>query len=107
MARLALFALLLQLALSFGHVHPLSADAAARVAPAAAIADPGGANPDPDDSYCASCAILALLSGGQVASAPAVAMPVSPAAALTPNVAHRLRLAARHDSFRPRALPIS
>jgi predicted benzoate:H+ symporter BenE len=106
-ARLALFALLLQLGLSFGHVHPLRADAAALAAPVAAMADPGSADPDPDESYCASCAILTLLSGGHVASAPTLAMPVSLAATLAPIAMDRFRLVARHDSFRSRAPPTS
>jgi hypothetical protein len=106
-ARLALFALLLQLALSFGHVHPLRTDAATLAAPTAATTDPGGGHPDPDESYCASCAILSLLSGGHVAVAPAVASPAFHVAVLAPIAADRVRLIARHNSFRSRAPPIS
>jgi hypothetical protein len=107
LARLALFALLLQLALSFGHVHSLRTDAAALAAPAAATTDPTGGHPDPDESYCANCAILSLLSGGHVAAAPAIATPAFQIAALTPIATDPVRLTACHDSYRSRAPPVS
>ena len=68
---LALLALVLQLGLSFGHVHGTrgSHPAAAQTA----TADAGNASSTGDSSdadYCATCAILALLTGAQTASCP-------------------------------------
>ena len=79
-AWVALLALTLQLGLAFGHVHGLHA-----VQPVlTATTDAGNAAPshtnggDQDDAdYCATCAILALLTGAQTATAPIVGLPVS------------------------------
>src|SRR5436190_9818651 len=74
----ALLALTLQLGLAFGHVHRPHAVQPALTAMAdagntAASRTSGGGQDDTD--YCATCAILALLTGAQTASAPAVAPP--------------------------------
>src|SRR5919112_4378870 len=73
---LALFALALQLGLSFGHVHAGHGGNAAFVAPApniAATSQP--ADEDDDEAHCSICAINALLSGAQVAAAPVIPTP--------------------------------
>ena len=112
-AVVALLALLLQLALSFDHVHLAHADwAAAAIAAAtsdfAVIASPPqrGSDEDPDD-YCSTCAILALLTGSQIAVAPVLAAPAVHTIAVAPIVAVAVRLVRRHDAFRSRAPPHS
>jgi hypothetical protein len=111
-AVLAAVALLLQIALSFGHMHGL--DTASANHPVAAALDAGGSgqpqHPDGDDHesrHCAICAILALLSGAQTAAAPVLAVPALPAAARVAGEAAILRLLARHDAFRSRAPPLA
>lgn len=108
-ARVALLALLLQLALSFGHVHaPQIGQPGATVTIAAdAAAAPQQPADDHGDDYCAICAVLALLSGAQTAAAPVVSTPAAHAIAVVAIEITTLRLAARHDSFRPRAPPVS
>jgi hypothetical protein len=103
---LALLALALQLALSFGHVH---VGAASPVAVAAAAIDTDRQTPSGDkhDDYCAICAVLSLLSGAQIATAPAVFLPVLIAAAELPSTTEAVRIAATHTAFRSRAPPIS
>lgn len=106
----ALFALALQLVLSFGHVHGVAAAHASQVT---AIADSGerAAAPQPDtgdpgdNDYCAICAVLTLLTGAQAASAPVF---VPPAAIIANNIVFADQaplLGARHAAFRSRAPP--
>jgi hypothetical protein len=110
-ALVALFALLLQLALSFGHLHIAHADQPGF--PAVAASDPGSTpqpqhpDHDHDAQYCAIYAILALLTGAQAAAAPAVAMPATYATAVLADASMGVRLVARLDAFRSRAPPIS
>ena len=108
---LALFALALQLALSFGHVHGTTAAHAAQVT---AIADSGerAAAPQPDtgdhgDDYCAICAVLTLLTGAQAASAPVFAPPAVIASAEIAFAQEAPRLGSQHAAFRSRAPPQS
>jgi hypothetical protein len=58
----ALFALALQLALSFGHVHldDLSGQAPAQIETSGTSAPASGDTPDHADGYCALCAIIHL-----------------------------------------------
>ena len=101
----ALFSLALQLALSFGHV-----DAVAAHRPAVmAVADGSGPSQPAsnDDPYCAICATLAMLSGAQIANAPAIApvvVSISVEMAITSEAATAVR---RCAAFRSRAPPIS
>src|ERR1700744_4915945 len=78
-AWVALLALAIQLGLSFGHVHALNGERPAAVQTAAtdSTSSPAPQNgADHDDDYCAICAVLALLSGAQTASAPDVPLPI-------------------------------
>jgi hypothetical protein len=105
----ALLTLALQLTLSFGHVHGLKAETSTAVATTANSPDqpqpPGGH--DPNDDYCAICAVLTMLNGAQCATAPALATPNARVTPLPPPAPAMLRLIARHDSFRSRAPPLS
>lgn len=104
----ALLALVLQLGLSFGHVHGLDAEPSGK---AAASVAHGGTNPskpdtgDHDDDYCAICAIMAMLSGAQTASAPALASPISLASAETAASPETIDIASTPSAFRSRAPP--
>src|ERR1700730_7851894 len=75
----ALFALALQLALSFGHVHlderrgraPAQFETSCTTAPA------GGDRPDHADGYCALCAIIHLAGALVPAAMPFLPVPVA------------------------------
>lgn len=105
-----LLALTLQLGLTFGHVHGLRA-----VQPAlAATADAGNTAPshtndgDQDDTdCCAICAILALLTGAQTASAPVVTPPAEPATIAVTFLVEAACIDSRCAAFRSRAPPRS
>jgi hypothetical protein len=105
-AALALFALLAQVGLSFGHVHWHTIKPGIAVT---ALAAGGSAPADQrdDDDYCAICAVLTMLNGAQCATAPALATPSARVTPLPPPAPAMLRLIARHDSFRSRAPPLS
>lgn len=112
---LALVALLLQIVLSFGHVHGLAefADANGHAALAAAAqaspAEPPGS--DPDDHHhgapdlCAICATLTLVHAGVAATPPPLPLPALAGSAdsrALPALAHA---ALKATAFQPRAPP--
>jgi hypothetical protein len=109
-AWLALLALTLQLGLAFGHVHGLHA-----VQPVlTATTDAGHTAPshtnggDQDDTdYCATCAILALLTGAQTATAPVVAPPAELATIEVTFLVEAVCIDSRCAAFRSRAPPLS
>ena len=105
---LALFALALQLVLSFGHIH--AEDLAGKPVAMAALAQPGtpqGDTPghDDDDKFCDICAALALLASGQVAAPPALILPVAFRAAPLQVASDSLVAAFHRAAFRSRAPP--
>jgi Protein of unknown function (DUF2946) len=126
-SRLALFALLIQFALSFGHCHPLAAQAAIRTGlthadlvqsgTSAARDAANGAvhkqlpfSPDSDQppaDGCAICAVMALASNVLLAKPPA--LPLSQAVEhvyLTTDAGFAHRTSAHHG-FQSRAPPLS
>jgi hypothetical protein len=108
-AILALFALALQLGLSFGHFHraALPSDAAGlhAVVDAAANAHrhpaPDGLSPDD----CDICASIVLAGTAVHAVAPALAVPVAFAPAVVVSPARVATPVARRVAFNPRAPP--
>jgi len=113
--RLALFALALQLALSFGHVHredifgPSSAASAAAALPAADTSSPASSDQPSkhSDDYCAICATISLLGGSFVATPPQLPVPlVSHAAEPTDGIVAIL-VAPRRAAFQSRAPPVA
>jgi hypothetical protein len=111
--RLALFALAVQLLLSFGHIHrddiygPDSASASAAAQPAANDSQPQPTNQPSkhSDDYCAICATMALLNTSFVAEAPQLPVPV-----ISHAVEHVDRvvvaiMAPRRTAFQSRAPP--
>ncbi len=120
-ARLALFALLVQFALSFGHNHgfaqaaPIlksSADGA-RAAEAhgrAAIEKRSPANPDRDqqgDDNCAVCAVAAMASTMLFATPPLLLLPQAVEFLYLTTDAEFIHLKSAGTAFQPRAPPAS
>jgi hypothetical protein len=72
--RLALFALVVQLVLAFGHAHGFMAQAAPSIHSSQQIPAPGHSDQHPDD-FCAICAVIALASTAVAAAPPALPVP--------------------------------
>ena len=107
-ARIALFAIAVQLVLSFGHVHAFATQAAPSIQSAQQQLPPQ--NPDPDqhrDDFCAICAVVAM-AGTAVAAAPP-ALPVPQAFELAPSVTEATFEHPRfaRAAFQSRAPPLS
>lgn len=125
-ARLALFALAVQVVLSFGHFHRDAAEAAPGIAPIAqsgaaapgAIARhlsttskpspaPGHKNhPHPGD-YCAICAVMALAGTVMVSEPPVLRLPEAYDFLYLVTDAEFAHLAGSRVVFQPRAPPAS
>jgi hypothetical protein len=111
-AVVALFALLFQLALAFGHVHfaPNAPLAVAAVTAGGGDAGTPG-QPDtghkPDNDYCAICAVMTLLTGAQTAASPALVLPADIFSTEIASVAVAVRFASLQVAFRSRAPPLS
>jgi hypothetical protein len=106
----ALLALTLQIVLSFGHGHGFDAGPAPSVAGTsggASVPSPSGGTGQHDEDYCATCAILALLTGAQTASGPVFVLLVALASAEITVAPEAPRLGASRTAFRSRAPPLS
>jgi Protein of unknown function (DUF2946) len=107
-ARLALFAIAVQFALSFGHVHALVAQAAPSIQ--SAQQQLPQQNPDPDqhrDDFCAICAVVGMASMAMAATPPALPVPQAfELAQLTPEATFEHPRFAR-AAFQSRAPPLS
>src|SRR6516165_12418419 len=73
----ALFALVLSLALSFGHAHLDNLPAPAQIEASGTTAPASGDTPDHADGYCAICAIVHLARVLLPVGPPALALPVA------------------------------
>jgi hypothetical protein len=111
-SRLALFALGIQLALSFGHIHlhDFIPDSTRSAAIEAAVASPGenapGHHPDGSpDTDCAICALLHLASGSPPAEPPALPLPVRTGSTGLWALAEVLAASAPHSLFQARGPP--
>ncbi len=106
----ALLALTFQLGLAFGHVHGLHAAqpvlSATTDAGNTAPSQTNGGDQDNND-YCATCAILALLTGAQAATAPIVVLPIWSTSAEITFAPEAARIVAQRAPFRSRAPPLS
>jgi hypothetical protein len=117
-ARLALLALLVQFALSFGHVHGFALKAASAT-PSALPADhaaDGKARPQPapvkhdsDQStdICAICAVMAMASTVLLSSPPILLLPDTVAILHRITDAEFAHLKSTSTAFQPRAPPAS
>jgi hypothetical protein len=111
-ACVALLALVLQLALSFGHVHFGHVHLAQADHPASTAADVAGHKGTPQqpgndhqDNYCAVYAVLTLLGGAMVATAPIVPAHAALAAPEVPAATEAVRVGPPHRAYQPRAPP--
>jgi hypothetical protein len=112
-SRLALFALAVQLLLSFGHFHPL--DLPGLRADATVVASSGDASSpqqpshhgsDPAD-YCAICAVMALAGTVVVSTPPVLDVPQAFAFLYAATDAKFVHLDSARVAFQPRAPPVS
>jgi len=107
----ALFALAVQLVLTFGHVHldGLGGHSSVRIeAAAVALAPAGHQGPKAADDYCATCALIHLAGALVPAAAAALALPLVFGQLHRPRVALRLALPASPPaSFAARAPPLA
>lgn len=111
--RLALFALAVQLTLSFGHIHPEDIfGPRAGTAPVVAAADGQSQPLTPDrhssqnDDYCAICASMYLLGSSAVPAAPQLLpLPVVWQPVVHFSLAARAVVAPRRAPFQSRAPP--
>jgi hypothetical protein len=105
---LALIALAIQFWVSFGHVHGIGAHepASAHSRTAQNLPSPTpDQRGDHDDDYCAICAVLALVSTSQTASAPAIALVVAPVSVVRWQIAATDKFESPRTAFRSRAPP--
>ncbi len=106
---LALFALTVQLVLSFGHIH--ADEIAGRPEALAAISQPATPHDDApgqdhdDDKFCGICAVLHLLSVAHAVAPPALPLPVAFRAAPRLTGSESLVATFHHAAFRSRAPP--
>jgi len=110
-AGLALLALLVQIVVSFGHIHPEDfrpAAAATATASAAAHAQPGRSDPLPPghpDDDCPICMAVHMAAMGLVTVPPAVAIPTEFSLIAHERPAAQAAVVARYVLFRTRAPP--
>jgi hypothetical protein len=107
-SRLALLALAIQFALSFGHFH----GAAAQAGPAIASVQQQrpGSNPDSDQQTgdnCAICAVMALANTVLFATPPVLLLPQAVEFLYLATDAEFMHLNSARVAFQPRAPPVS
>jgi hypothetical protein len=109
LSHVALFALAIQFALSFGHFHGVAATPAVQVVRSLSAPQPAsdpGSGEHPGD-ICAICAVMAMANAALYAAPPVVLLPQAVAFAyLTPD-ADLIRVNSVRAAFQPRGPPIS
>jgi hypothetical protein len=126
-SRLALFSLVVQFALSFGHFHALAAPSDSVVAPSASVSlrtalvnavdltaevgpQQGPTKHDGDQrdhDGCAICAVIAIASAAFFSSPAVLLSPEAFELFYCSTDAEFIRLRSAHTSFQPRAPPVS
>ncbi|WP_291850230.1 DUF2946 family protein [Bradyrhizobium sp.] len=111
-SRLALFALAIQIALSFGHFHgaaPADVASHAQVEAASETAQqPQPSHHDPDQrAACAICAIISSTDSFVFATSPLLELPETVEPRYLTAKAEFAHLGPRHHAFRSRAPPAS
>lgn len=106
----ALFALSLQLALSFGHVHVGTTATPSVLAALTSQADSDGTpshrgSHHPADDLCAICVVSGLIGSAQTSTPPALVPPTAVATALLAFVPDTTDAGQRRVAFRSRAPP--
>jgi hypothetical protein len=106
-ARAALFALVVQLAFSFGHFHAITAQAAPSIQSTQQLPAPV---PDPDqhsDDFCAICAVVAMASSAMAAAPPALPIPQAFELTRPPADVTFVYVRSARAAFQSRAPPLS
>src|SRR6185369_4002892 len=125
-SRLALFALAIQFALSFGHFHAdvaraapalqagladpdlaIAAAPAAQEAPSEAAQQPAGHDTDQPTSDCAICAVLSLANNFLFSTPPLLELPQAVELLHLTTGSEFTHLGSLHPAFRSRAPPVS
>jgi hypothetical protein len=110
-SRLALFALLLQFALAFGHVHWLTAPDGVGATVAERHTGSSPASPDPDqqpsNDGCAICAVTAMAQSILLSPAPVLVLPQAVEFRLAIATAAPVSRVGIETAFQPRAPPIA
>jgi hypothetical protein len=112
-ARLALFAMLVQFALTFGHSHwfaQATSLAQASIQQSASVEKQSPAGPDreqPGDDNCAICALVAMAGTVVSASPPALLLPQAIELLYRTTDAEFVHLKSAAAAFQPRAPPAS
>jgi hypothetical protein len=110
-SRLALLALAIQFAVSFGHFHPTAVPAGRAVqdvAPSAQQQPPAGRESDQQTSdACEVCALIALASTGLFATPPLLSLPQGSEFSSLTTDAGFAHLSSARAAFQPRAPPVS
>lgn len=104
---LALFALALQLGLSFGHFH--NDLAIASISANGAQASTPDTNPDQDVHHdlCAICSSVAMTNNAVATAAPSLSLPLTFARVQTDSCSESIDTCSRRGAFRSRAPPQS
>jgi hypothetical protein len=107
-SRLALLALTVQLVLSFGHFHPLAAQAAPdTVAASGQQQSPTNHDTDQPNDGCAICAVMAMAGTVLFSTPPLLLLPQAIAFSYRTTDAKFVQLSSASVAFQPRAPPIS
>jgi hypothetical protein len=109
-SHIALFALAIQFALSFGHFHGVVAEAAsAQIARSLAAPQPASdqGSPEHPGDICSICAVMAMANTVLFATPPVVLLPQTIAFSYMPAAAKFVRVAHLRVAFQPRAPPVS
>jgi hypothetical protein len=107
-SRLALVALAIQFALSFGHFHGISAQAAPGISQAAPQQPASDHDSDrQSNDGCAICAVMAMANAVTYATPPLLLLPQAVEFSYLTTDTEFVRLNAVRVAFQPRAPPIS
>src|ERR1700733_4954338 len=108
-SRLALVALAIQFALSFGHFHGIAAQAAPAISQAAQPPQPVSDHDSDRQSNdgCAICAVIAMANAVTFATPPLLLLPQAVEFSYLTTDAEFVHLSAVRVAFQPRAPPIS
>ncbi|SHN67006.1 hypothetical protein [Bradyrhizobium erythrophlei] len=106
-ARAALFALAVQLGLSFGHFHPIAAQAAPLIQSTQQLPPPSQDSDRHPDDVCAICTVVALASTAMPSPPPALPIPQAFELAHPPIAATFVHPRSARTAFQSRAPPVA